>query len=456
MKRIKRAVCLLLAAWLLTAGFALPAAALDTPSYTLSKDTVITAQAAMVVYLGASPEKDAVVYAKNVDQPLAPAGMNRLMVGYTAMKLAEEKKLDLDTATGTYTEAGFDAIAGTGIPTAGMMVGDVWTLRDLVCVSAIQSAGDVVETLAIALAGSEAAFVDKMNALAADDLGCENTRFTNVTGLDDRDQHSTAADTYRIMRGVMKYPDLQQMLGLSYCEITPKKGAAVTLPASTNLLRVSTDSYYAPTLFGRSGWSDLTGPGVAAVARADGYDYMVVVMGCDGQDGAAHFADAKALFRWAFRDLTLATLRTKNDPVTSVPVRLCWDDDRVQLVPSADVNAVIPESLDTGALVVKAVDLPDTVLAPVEKGQVLGKATFSTPDGQVIARCDLVADRALPRSQWLFVWYGVGRFFGSGWFWGIFLLLIAAIGGYILLTIHHNRTRRRPPAKKTNRSSGNR
>lgn len=418
------------------------AAALQTSSFELPKGTSVSARAAMVVYLGASAEQDTVVYAKGTDQKLAPGGMVRIMAGITAKALMTEKHLDLDTGTGTYTSACFAQITGTGIPTAGMETGDVWTLRDLLTMALLQPAGDVVETLAFSLAGSEQAFVQRMNELASGEVGCTDTTFKNVTGLDASGQVSTAMDTYRILRYAMGDSDLEAMMALSYYTAKPKKGSEITLPSSNNLLRVSTDSYYGSAVLGRAGSSDTDGSSVAAVARSNGYEYMAVVMGASNKSGNAHFTDAKTLFQWAFRNFSLGTIRSKNDPIADLKVRLCWDQDRVQLVPKEDVMAILPDALDLSTVVVKATDIPEVINAPVSKGQVCGKAAFYTPDGQKLAECDLVADQTLSRNQWLFVWYCVGRFFSSRWFWGGFVILMLLCGGYVLLTIQHNKQRR--------------
>lgn len=447
MKKIRSLSLLLSLLLCLTAVAAPSAAALQTVSYQPSKDVAITAQAAMVIHLSTSSEKDTVLFSQNSDKRLAPAGMVRIMVGITAMAIVEEKQLNIDTGTGTYTQACFEAIAGSGIPTAGMDIGDVWTLRDLLTISLIQSAGDTVETLAYTLAGSETAFVQRMNQMASA-IGCTDTVFKNVTGNDENGQVSTAMDMYRMLRYAMDDADLLTILSLSSYTAKPKTGTEITLPSTNNLLRASTDSYYESAILGRSGWSDTDGPGVAAVARDNGYEYMVIIMGGSQKTDNSHFTDAKTLFRWAFRDFSLTTLRTKNDPIASVKVLLCWDQDRVQLVPKEDFIALIPDTLDVSAITVKTVDVPSVINAPVDKGQSCGKVMFYTPDGQQIGECELVADQSLSRNQWLFVWYCIGRFFSSGWFWGGFVLLILLIGGYVLLTIQHNKQRRREHQQK--------
>lgn len=442
MKKI-RILSLFLSLLMLMCAVAAPSAgALESVSYSLPEDTTISAQSALVVHLGTSAEKDTMLYSKNADASLAPAAMVRVMVGITAMTIIEEKNLDMDTATGTYTDACFQAIAGSGIATAGMVEGDVWTLRDLLTISMIQSAGDAVETLAFALAGTDTAFVQRMNELASSQVGCTGTVFTNVHGNDDPKQVTTTMDMYRMLRYAMNFAELQSMLSLTDYTVKPKKGEGIILPNVNNLLRASTDSYYAPAQFGRSGWSDLTGPGVAAVARDNGYEYMVVVMGCSQESGNDHFADARTLFRWAFGNFSLTTVRTKNDPIVNVQVRLCWEQDNVQLVPKEDVTAILPDTLDTSTLTVELSDVPSQLDAPVEKGKTYGSAAFYTSDGQKIGEVELVADQSLSRSQWLFIWHCIGSFFTSGWFWGGLFILIALAGGYVLLTIRYNRQRR--------------
>lgn len=445
--KAKRITACLMAILLLVTLFVPTVTAKQAVSFDLPKETALSAQAALVVHLAPSAERDAIIYQKNAVAPLAPAGLVRVMVGITALTIANEKKLDLKTATGTYTDACYQAIAGTGIPTAGMLEGDIWTLQDLLTISTIHSAGDVVEALVMALADNEAAFVSRMNQIAVG-IGCENTRFKNVHGLDDPEQVSTVTDIYRILRYAIDQPVLNEILSLTHYTVSPKKGADTILPTTNNLLRVSTDSYYEPAILGRAGWSDLTGPSLAAVARVDGYEYMVVVMGCDQKEDTAHYADAKTLFRWAYRDFILTTLRTKNDPIASVPVALSDGADRVQLVPKEDVTAVIPTTMDASAITVKTADLPAEMDAPIEKGTVCGKAIFYTPDGQPLIEVDLVADQAIERSQWLFIWDCIVAFFTSGWFWGIFLSLIALISGYVALTIQHNKKRRQQQARR--------
>lgn len=128
------------------------------------------------------------------------------MTTVVALEIADEKKLDIDKETGTYTsDLFYTFVGGTGLITAGMELGEEWTIRDLINMTMIQTAADAAVTMADALAGSQTAFVERMNQ-KAEELGCENTHFVNVMGLDDPNQYVSARDMYKITRYAMDNP----------------------------------------------------------------------------------------------------------------------------------------------------------------------------------------------------------------------------------------------------------
>ena len=126
---------------LLCGLFALPVTAETeiTPLYELPESVTLSAPAALVASLGQDPTKDILLGGKNIHAPRAPAALVRVLVGAYAATLIEEKGLDMDTTTGTYTYECFNLIAGTGVATAQMNIGEVWTLRDLLTMSMMQT-----------------------------------------------------------------------------------------------------------------------------------------------------------------------------------------------------------------------------------------------------------------------------------------------------------------------------
>ena len=107
--------------------------------------------------------------------------------------------------------------------TAGIQAGETLTVEQLLQCMLIVSANEACNILAEQVSGSVDAFVDAMNAKAAD-LGCEDTHFVNATGLHDSQHYTTAWDLYRITAEAMTHEDFMRI-----CDT-----ARATIPA-TNL-----------------------------------------------------------------------------------------------------------------------------------------------------------------------------------------------------------------------------
>jgi hypothetical protein len=73
-----------------------------------------------------------------------------------------------------------------------------------------------------------------------------------------------------------------------------------------------------------------------------------------------------------------------------VAVKNGMDADSVTLVAKADVNAIVPASLDKSTIIIKAKDKPEFVSAPISQGDQVCTADIIYGD-EVVATVDLVA-----------------------------------------------------------------
>ena len=429
------------------------------PLYELPETVKLSAQASLVASLGNEQASDILLAGTNIHTPRSPAALVRVLVGAYAATLIEKNKVDMDTATGTYTYDCFHLIAGSGVATAQMNIGETWTVRDLLTMSMMQTAGDAVVTLAVTLAGDHASFVSGMNDLAAS-LGCKNTRFVNVTGLDAAGQVTTAYDLYLIMRYAISFPELRAMMGKIEYTVKPVSGGKeTTWVTGNNLLRSSTSSFYAPTELGRTGYTDGAGRCLAAVASSGGYECLAVVLGCPPTDAEGNsnvqFADIKSLFKWSFSAFSYKVILSKGELVDRIPVNHSWDGDAVALATKTDLSLVVPAELDPNTLrrvIVRKTDKngdPVTSInAPVTAGDVLGKIELYINLDTKIAEADLVATDTLSRSGLLSVWDTLLKVATSPWLYGALGALILCLGIYIWAFISRNRSRRRGRTKK--------
>ena len=447
-RRIKFRIFTLFISLLLTASLFTTAVSASTP-YDLPSGTTVSALSALLVSLGPTQEEDVILYDKDADKERSPAALVRLMVGCTAIRIIQENNIDIDTATGTYTVASFNKyISGTGIGVAQMNYGEVWTVRDLLSVSMIHSAADACVTLAETLSGSVEQFVAQMNALAAE-IGCTDTNFSNVTGLDSIFQYTTANDVYRMMRYGMNSSEFVDMLSATNYDVKPVSGGSeTTLVTTNNMLKTSSTFYYTPMKFGRNGSSDGAGLCLASVAQDSGYEYLCVVLGSPLSEKTAQFTDTKTLYKWAFKNFAYKTLLDENDPVAQLKVNLAWNKDTVTLIPEKSFATTVTNELTKNTVIKKVTLYSDSVDAPVAKGQVYGKVELYISVDQKIGEVNLVASESVERSEALAVWSKINQFLTSPWFYAGLVLLVLLLIGYVILNIVHNQKRKRMRMKR--------
>ncbi len=444
----RQVVCaLLIIPLLLTTAFSVTAEPLLYEFPETEEETIVS-PSAMMLYMGIRPEQDVILYEKEADVRYQPGSLMRVaMVGY-AMKLITEQKLDIDTETAEYTLYQFNHyVAGTGLHVALMNFGETWTLRDLLTVCAIQTAADAAIALATKLSGSPEAFVEGLNAFALE-LGCTNSHFTNVMGLNEEGQYMSARDVMTFSRYAMQYPEIETMFTLKQWTVTPvSNGKTRSWPTSNDMLRpVSAGAYYQYATGGRTGGT-LTELSLMAYGSMDGYDYMAIVMGAPKKDDKGNatnhaYADARLLIRWGLLDFTYESLLRKDEPVGRVSVSNCADRKYVSLVPVKDVSTVLREGADLKSVTREIVYTKDSFSAPITKGQVLGTMNLYL-DGKRIAAVDLASAEAAPYSGLTAFWSAVGRFVTSGWMLLIVGILLLLIAGYVFLVIRYNRRRRK-------------
>jgi D-alanyl-D-alanine carboxypeptidase (penicillin-binding protein 5/6) len=175
--------------------------------------------------------------------------------------------------------------AGTPGSRMGLVAGETLTVRDLLYGLLLPSGNDAAVALAEHVAGSEAAFVRLMNEAAAE-LGLRGTRFTNAHGNDEPGETTSAADLVLMVRAVLAYPLLAQIVA------TPSVQTAGRALTNTNELL----GVYRGADGVKTGTTDLAGECLVASVTRDGHRLLTVVLG--SQD---RYADTRALLDFVDR-----------------------------------------------------------------------------------------------------------------------------------------------------------
>lgn len=353
-------------------------------------------------------DTDTVIYSKNADQITAPASLTKII---TAMVVLEGNP-DLNR-TITCSSKAIHSLDGTGSSIVGLMEGETTTLEMLLYCLLLPSANDAAAVLAEEFGGTEAAFVEKMNAYAKG-LGCTHTHFANPHGLDDesfegydgeKQNQTTAEDLYKISKAALQNETIKA--------ISSKYGK--TMPATnlsderylynTNSLLNSYSYYYYDGAIGlKTGTTDKAGSCLISSASKDGYSYISIALHgngeylADGQYRNTAFLTCRYMLNWAFENLSMKTLADTSQNLGEVGVEFGRGSDYVALVPQEPVVAIVLNDIGLDDLKVELADgFPQQIPAPVEEGDVIGEAKLTYGD-VVVAKVTLVAQQAIKKN----------------------------------------------------------
>jgi len=148
------------------------------------------------------PYNGTVFYAEDPDALWFPASLTKLMTAYVAFQALKVGEVKPDTKAICSKKATEQAPSKLWLKEGESISVDT-ALRVLI----VKSANDVAVMLAETVAGSEEAFVARMNE-AARRLNMTRTTFANVNGLPDERQVTTARDLAKLARAIiLEFPE---------------------------------------------------------------------------------------------------------------------------------------------------------------------------------------------------------------------------------------------------------
>lgn len=245
------------------------------PAAMASTDVVpaVTAEAVLVMDL----DTGEVLYGKNEHERRPPASLTKVMTGYLVVKQA-----DLQQVTTISEQA-----AATGESSLNLKAGDQLTMEHLLYGALMKSANDACVALAEQMAGSEAAFVQRMN-LQACLLGCSNTHFCNTNGLPAENHYASAYDLAVMTRLAMQQELFAKIVQQQQYRVRWSDGRQLLVRNTNRLLRE-----YPGAIGVKTGTTNEAGQCLIAVAEKEGKRIIVVVLKSKNR-----FYDAVALLEY--------------------------------------------------------------------------------------------------------------------------------------------------------------
>ena len=321
------------------------------------------------------------LFAKNPDLPVPPASMSKLMTALLVFEEIEAGRLKLDDTLPVSERAW-----RTGGSKMFVKVGERVRVEDLLRGMIIQSGNDACVVFAEALAGSEAAFVERMNR-RAQELGLTNSRFKNSTGLHDPEHLMSVRDLATLAsRIIREHPRFYRYYGEKEFEY-----AKIRQPNRNPLLQAGV-----PGVDGvKTGYTEEAGYSLVVSAERNGRRIIAVLAGLETL--RQRRTEAELLLEYAFREFQEYKLFGAGETVVQVPV---WfgASSTVPAVAKELVGVTLRREERKELKVVARYEAP--LPAPIAAGQEIGRLEVSVAGRELFA-VPLLAGAAVERAGML-------------------------------------------------------
>ncbi len=362
---------------ILTLSVALPAAHAQVPQ---------APEIAARSYLLLDVTANQILAAKDIDSPVEPASLTKLMTEYLVFDALRSKKITL-TQTFSVSERAWKMPGSRMFIDPKMQV----PVEDLIKGMVVQSGNDATMALAEGVGGTVEHFVQLMNEQAKA-LGMKSTSYKNPEGLTEAGHTTTARDLSILSTRLMQdFPDY-----VAYSAI--KKYRYPGTPAANDTNR-NTLLFRDPTVDGlKTGHTNAAGYCMIATAKRDfpnlgtgGRRLLAIVLGTTSDSARAN--ESQKLLNWGYTAYEAVKLFDAGQAVASPAV---WKGKESTVKLGRPEAIVVAVAAGSAPKVKTQVARPDPLVAPFKKGQALGSLKVMLGDNPTpVAEVPLIALEAV-------------------------------------------------------------
>lgn len=326
-----------------------------------------------------------VLYSKNENEPLAMASMTKVMSMLLIMEKIDDGSLKYDDIVEISTES--SSMGGSQI---FLNPGDKYKVVDLLKGVAMASANDAVVALAEKTYGSKEHFIEAMNK-KAESLGLKNTHFVNVHGLDEEGHYSSAYDMSVMARELLKHEKILDFTRVYEEYLTKPDGSQIWLVNTNKLVR-----FYDGVDGLKTGFTQKAGYCLTATGKKNNLRLISVVMGEESIEKRS--SDTVKLLNYGFNTFKVNLIKNKSEILGKVNVQK-GKKENVDVVLVNDLIELLNASDKPSNYKFKI--LVDKIIAPVKKGDVIGKVKVLDDNGVLISQVDItVNENVLKANLW--------------------------------------------------------
>ena len=316
-----------------------------------------------------------ILYEYNEHEKLRPASVTKIMSLLLIMEAVDNNKISLTDKVPCTEDA--HQMGGSQI---WLDPQEELTVDEMIKAICVVSANDCVVAMADYLAGSQEAFVEKMNSKAKE-LGMNDTTFKNCHGIDE-DGHVTSPYDIAIMSRELltKHPRIMDYTTIYMDSLRDGKSQLVN---TNKLIR----NYSGATGL-KTGSTSLALFNLSASATRDGMSLIAVIM--RGETSKIRFAEASKLLNYGFSNYKYKNLAKANESVGKCTINKGIQGE-IDAVYKNDFGMTIQKNNDKN--ISQNIEIYSNIFAPVSKGQKIGEVNFKDENNNVIGTVDLVASQ---------------------------------------------------------------
>lgn len=360
---MKNWISVLCTAFIVFVGISVPVFAEEGNSENTNDELNLASKAKSAILL--EQDTGTILYDKNAHEKLPPASMTKIMTLLLIMEAIDSGKINLNENIRISENA-----ASMGGSQIFLEAGEEMTVKDLLKGVAIASGNDASVALAERIAGSEEAFVKKMNEKVKE-LGLENTKFQNPTGLPAKDHYSTSYDMAVIAKQLLNHEEITDYTSIYEDYLRKGKDNEFWLVNTNKLVR------FYPGVDGlKTGYTSEAKYCLTATAKKNGMRVIAVVMGAETPK--VRNSVVSNMLDYSFQHFETTNLYKKGDQVATLNL-LKAKNNNIKVIASQAISTVHkkgekPDKFTTSVL------LNESVAAPIKKGEQVGKMLVKNGD----------------------------------------------------------------------------
>lgn len=319
-----------------------------------------------------------ILYEHNIHEQLRPASVTKIMTILLIMEAIDNGSISLDDNVSCSENA--VSMGGSQI---WLDTTETLTVNEMLKAICVVSANDASVAMAEYIAGSEELFVERMNKRAKE-LGMNDTCFKNCHGIDE-DGHVTSSHDIALMSRelITNHPAIT-----NYTTIwmdTLRNGNS-QLVNTNKLLR----NYEGCTGL-KTGSTSLALFNLSATATRNNLSLIAVVM--RGETSSIRFEEAKKLLDFGFSNFEYYKYSNQGDLIKELPVKK-GTSQSIDICLETEAGSLIPKGQSTN--ITSTINLPETIEAPVVKGQKIGEVIFSL-NNETLGAVNLISNNTVKK-----------------------------------------------------------